>query len=254
MGVITVEGPDRNPNTVDLMAEAYAVMLEDPCVRPIVFGGGESVARQSTGQGCGSMTMTMSDGRLSLFAAGVAEYLLGKQGAGLPEDGGEIVIGRLCDDGLGVVWKSRTIKAPTGVRAGNGKGWRVRIHPRALAKMQEEASRWPNDETGGVLMGRLSEASRVASVVDVLEAPEDSQRSPLAFVLGTKGLRRRIGEYARSVEWSLYCLGTWHSHLAEGGPSQRDAATASAVALARLTPTMFLVMTPTRYHALAASI
>ena len=168
--------------------------------------------------------------------------------------GGEIVIGRLCHDGLGVAWQSRPINAPTEVAATNGMGWRVRIHPRALTKMQEEASRWPNDETGGVLMGRISEASRVASVVDVLEAPEDSQRSPVAFVLGTNGLRRRIDEYARSVDWSLYCLGTWHTHLAEGGPSQRDATTASAVALARLTPTVFLVMTPTRFHALAVGI
>lgn len=251
VGVITVEGPDRNPNTVDLMAEVYAVMLEDPSVRSIIFGGDESIARQSTGQGCGSMTMTMSDGRLSLFAAGAAEYVLGKQQGGLPQDGGEIVVGRLCHDGLGVAWESRPVKALTEIRAGNGQAWRVRIHPRALAKMQEEASRWPKDETGGVLMGRLSEASRVASVVDVLEAPEDSQRSPLAFVLGTKGLRRQIDEYAQSVDWSLYCLGTWHTHLAEGGPSKRDAATAKAVALARLTPTVFLVMTPTRFHALA---
>ena len=250
VGVITVEGPDRNPNTVDLMAEVYAMMLEDPSVRPIVFGGEDSIARQSTGQGCGSMTMTMSDGRLSLFAAGAAEYLLGKQGGGLPKEGGEIVIGRLSHDRLGVAWESRTIKAPTEVSAGNAKGWRVRIHDRALTKMQREAARWPNDETGGVLMGRLSEASRVVSVVDVLDAPEDSQRSPGAFVLGTRGLRRGIDEYARSVDWSLYCLGTWHSHLGDGGPSPRDHATATAVALARLTPTVFLVLTPMRFHAL----
>lgn len=190
--------------------------------------------------------MTASDGRLSLFAAGAAEHLLGKQRDGLLRDGGEVVVGRLCDNGLGVAWESRRIEAPTEVRAVNGTGWRVRIHQRALAKMQEEVSPWPNDETGGVLMGRLSEASRVVSVVDVVEAPEDSQRSPGAFVLGTKGVQRRIEQYSRAVDWSLYCLGTWHSHLGD-----RDRATAAAVALARLTPTVLGVMTPTRFHVLA---
>lgn len=250
VGAITVEGPDRNPNTVDLMAEVYAAMLEDPCIGTMVFGRDGELARHRTGQGCGSMTMTMSDGRLSLFAAGAAEYLLGKQRDGLPHKGGELVLGRLSDDGLGVDWDSRRIEALTEVRAMNGTDWRVRIHPRALAKMQEEASRWPHDETGGVLMGRLSEAARVVSVVDVLEAPEDSERSPTEFVLGVRGLRRRIEDYSEGVGWSLYCLGTWHSHLSGGRPSPKDRATAAAVALARLTPTVFLVMTPTRFHAL----
>ena len=250
-GVITVEGPDRNPNTVDLMAEVYAELLEHPSVGSIVFDCDESVVRRHTGQGCGSMTMTLSDGRLSLFAAGAAEYLLRRQREGLPQAGGEILIGRLCDDDLGVIWQWRQIEALTEVRAVNGTRWRVRIHPRALARMNDEASRWPNDETGGVLMGRISDVSRVINVVDVLEAPEDSERSPHAFVLGTKGLRRRIEEYSTAVGWSLYCLGTWHSHLGEGGPSSKDRATARAVALARLTPTVFLIKTPTSFHALA---
>ena len=158
-GVITVEGPDRNPNTVDLMAEVYAELLEHPSVGSIVFDCDESVVRRHTGQGCGSMTMTLSDGRLSLFAAGAAEYLLRRQREGLPQAGGEILIGRLCDDDLGVIWQWRQIEALTEVRAVNGTRWRVRIHPRALARMNDEASRWPNDETGGVLMGRISDVS-----------------------------------------------------------------------------------------------
>ena len=112
-------------------------------------------------------------------------------------------------------------------------------------------SRWPNVETGGVLMGRLSEVARVAHVVDVIEAPEDSRRESGEFVLGTTGLRRQMQDYSETVDWSLYCLGTWHSHLSPGGPSGKDRATARAVALARLTPSIFLVVTPTDFHALA---
>lgn len=250
VGVVTVEGPDRNPNTVDLMAEVYASMGEAASVRSVVFGGDESVTRQRTGQGCGSLTMTVSDGRLSLFAAGAAEYLLGSLRNGLPRDGGEVLIGRLCERGLGVDWESRRIKAPIKAKMANGTDWRVRIHQCALAKMEKEASRWPNVETGGVLMGRVSEVSKVISVVDVLDGPENSQRSPSSFVLGTEGLRRRIEEYSDAVDWSLYCLGTWHSHLGEVGPSATDRDTLEAAALARLTPTVFLVKTPTQFHAL----
>ena len=250
VGAITVEGPDRNPGTTDLMAEFYAILHEHPDLGSIVFDHDASVSRQSTGQGCDSLTMTMSDGRLSLFAAGMSEYLLAKQREGLPEAGGEVLIGRLSEDGMGLAWRAFEVPPVIVVPTTNGEAWRVHVHARAMSRMQDETARWPNVETGGVLVGRLSEAARVAHVVDVLEAPEDSDRARNEFVLGTTGLRRRLREYSESVDWSLHCLGTWHSHLTPGGPSTTDRATAEAVA--RLTPSIFLVFTPTGFHALAA--
>ena len=252
VGAITVEGPDRNPCTTDLMAEFYALLYEHRDLGAIVFDRDDSVSRQATGQGCGSLTMTMSDGRVSLFAAGMAEYLLARQREGLSDEGGELLVGRLSEDGLGLEWRSCRMSPVTVVRTTNGEAWRVHVHGRALFKMQEEVSRWPNVETGGVLMGRLSEVARVAHVVDVVEAPHDSRRTRNEFVLGTTGLRKRLREYSESVDWSLYCLGTWHSHVSPGGPSAKDRATARAVALARLTPSIFLIMTPTGFHAIAA--
>lgn len=253
-GVITVEGPDRNPNTSDLMAEFYALVRGDPQLASAVFMDNDSVARQATGHGCGSLTMAMSDGRLSLLAAGMAEYLLAKQRDGLPDDGGEILIGRLSKDGLGLTWRRRRIAPAIVVETMNGESWRVHVHERAAVKMREEAARWADVETGGVLIGRLSETARVAHVVDVLEAPEDSLRSDGGFILGTKGLKQRLDDYVKILDYSLYCLGTWHSHLYPSGPSVTDRATARAVSVARLIPSIFLILTPINIHAFAAGI
>ena len=121
-----------------------------------------------------------------------------------------------------------------------------------MAKIREETARWPTVETGGVLVGRLSEVSRTIHVVDVLEAPEDSSRTPGKFVLGTKGLRRQLQAYSESVDWSLYCLGTWHNHLTDTGPSLQDRATATAVSLARVVPSVLLICAPHGFHALLA--
>ena len=252
VGLITVEGPGRNPSTTDLMAEFYAILREQPDLASIVFGRDASVSRQVTGQGCGSLTMTMSDGRISLFGAGMSEHLLVRQREGLPKEDGEVLIGRMCEDGLGLAWCAHRIPPAIVVPTTNGEPWCVHVHPRALSKIQEEMSRWPHVETGGVLMGRLSEVARAAHVVDVFEAPEGSRRESDEFVLGTKGLRQQMQAYSETVDWSLYCLGTWHSHLSSGGPSGKDRATARAVALARLTPSIFLIVTPTGFHALAA--
>lgn len=254
VGVITVEGPKRNPNTADLMAEFYALLCEDPELASVVFTNDASMARQATGQGCGSLTMAMSDGRLSLLAAGTAEYLLAKQRDGLPDDAGEILIGKLSKDGLGLTWRSCRIDPTIVIGAINGEPWRVHVHKRAVVKMQEEASRWPSVETGGVLIGRLSETTRVAHVVDVLEAPEDSLRSGGEFVLGRKRLKPQLEGYTKSLDYSLYCLGTWHSHLCPGGPSETDRDMARAVSVARLMPSIFLILTPKGFHAFAAGM
>lgn len=253
-GVITVEGPNRNPNTSDMMAEFYALVRDDPQLASTIFTNGDSVARQPTGHGCGSLTMAMSDGRLSLFAAGMAEYLLAKRRDGLPDDGGEILIGRLSEDGLGLTWLRRRIAPAIVVETMRGEPWHVHVHERAAVKMREETARWADVETGGVLIGRLSEIARVAHVVDVLEAPEDSRRSREEFILGTKGLKQRLADYVKILDYSLYCLGTWHSHLHPGAPSVTDRATAQAVSVARLIPSIFLILTPTDIHAFAAGI
>ena len=252
IGTITVEGPNRNPTTTDLTAAFYSILQEESELRSTVFDHDRSVSRRAIGHGCGSLTMPMSDGRLSQFAAGMSEYILAKQRDGLSGESGEVLIGRLSDDGMGVEWRHWKIPPVTVVHNVNGAPWNLHIHAQASAKMRRECARWPNSETGGVLMGRLSEVARVAQVVDVLEAPDDSRRSSNEFVLGTKGLQQRLKAYSEGVDWSLHCLGTWHSHLGDGGPSDIDRETARSVSLARLTPSMFLIVTPTGFRAFAA--
>jgi len=116
----------------------------------------------------------------------------------------------------------------------------------------DDIRQWPGVETGGILMGRISEPARTFFVTDVLRAPADSARSPHEFVLGTRGARKTIADYAESAGYSLFCLGTWHSHLAASGPSSTDRTTAAAVALARLAPSILLIHTPAGLTALLA--
>ena len=254
VGMITVEGPERNPNTADLAAEFYALAGDDLELASIVFANDYSLDLRAIGQGCGSLTMPMSDGRLSLFAAGMSEYLYAKQRDGLPDDAGEILISRLSEDGLGVTWWRFRIDPTTVVDTINGQPWRVRIHKRAADKMEQEAARWTDVETGGVLIGRLSQTARIAYVVDVLEPPEDSLRSSQEFVLGTKGLMPQLKRFISQRDCSLYCLGTWHTHLHSSGPSAKDHAMARAASVARLTPSIFLILNPSGFLGFVAGI
>lgn len=113
IGVVTVEGPDRNPNTNDLMAELYALLARERELSDVLLRDNGTTTFEDVGQGCGSLTMTMSDGRLSLFAASMAEYLLAKQRDGLPCGTGELLVGKLSADDLGLEWRTHTIPSVT---------------------------------------------------------------------------------------------------------------------------------------------
>jgi hypothetical protein len=252
LGLLTVEGPSRNPNTLDLMAEAYACIRPDDDLRPIMFGSGEGLVRQTIGEGCGSPTMVMSDARVSMFAAPMAEAILRMQDTSLPAQAGRLLIGRLAPDGLGLSWMDHTVPPVTVVGIEGPDTWSVRISRRAADAIAADVRRWPGVEAGGIVMGRISEAARTFYVTDVLPAPDDSVRSPHEFVLGTRGARRLVRTFAESAGYSLFCLGTWHSHLMASGPSGKDRRTADAVALARLAPSILLIHTPAGFTALLA--
>jgi hypothetical protein len=196
--------------------------------------------------------MPMSDARLSMFAAPMAEAIASMQKASLPSDGGHILLGAVGEDDMSLVWSGYEVAPSTLVRVAGTGGWQVRLSGRANAKIKDEVSRWPAVETGGILMGRMSDSARVFYVTEVLPAPDDSERSANGFRLGVRGARKVIADYMESCGYSLFCLGTWHSHLAPSGPSATDHATAITVGLARLAPSVLLIHTPGGYVALLA--
>ncbi|HET9917841.1 MAG TPA: Mov34/MPN/PAD-1 family protein, partial [Candidatus Binatia bacterium] len=114
----------------------------------------------------------------------------------------------------------------------------------------EEVARYPTVETGGVLIGTCSARLRTIIVVDLIEAPPDSERSATRFVLGTAGLKAAIKVRHRASGGTLFDVGTWHSHLADQGPSALDRATARQLAAERPPPSVLLIQAPTRLYAL----
>jgi len=255
LGLITTEGPRRNPDIGDLMAEFYHFASHDDLTRGKAFN--QDVAalnRTLVGEGCGSMTMKVTDSRLSIHAAGMSEYILHKRAVGLPANSGEFYVGNLDQHGIGIGWQHVEVPPAQEIEPTNNCPWKIRLSDRAHQKIVAEVERVGKVETGGVIVGRLSEVAEIFYIIDVLEAPSDSVRSPTEFTLGVSGLRAQINSYAEKAGWTLFCLGTWHSHLAPSGPSALDKKTAEAIALARLTPSLLLIHTPSGYDAIIADV
>lgn len=250
VAVMTLEGPKRNPNSSDIMLTLYTVCIEDPGLRERLFSDQESVTRLEIGLGCGSPTMAMTDSKLSLSSAAMTGKLLDWHASGALPNHAQIFFGSIGDNGIDFAWESFEVEPFLEIKERGRGNWKIRISPMAHKKILEECKTYSKVETGGVLVGSICELQGVITVTDVISAPEDSKRSATEFFLGTRGLYAQLDTIMDYTRGSIYCLGTWHSHLADCGPSSRDHQTAEIIAERAPVPQLMLIKTPKAYQAI----
>lgn len=249
VAVLTMDGPQHNPSTTDVMVVAYEELRALGLLNESASHVHTAV---SVGLGCNSMTMPMSDARISMIAGGVGQYGLNLHQDGLPEHG-VVSTARVSADGMSIAWQHRQVQATQIVNVDDETGWTVRVLDQAHTKIAADVARHPRVETGGVVVGRISQVSREITIVDVLDAPPDSRRLPTLFELGTEGLIERLTAYNESGSGVLWYLGTWHSHLAAMGPSAVDVETANSLKGTMPGAVVLLIHRPDGYSALVRS-
>jgi Prokaryotic E2 family A/Prokaryotic homologs of the JAB domain len=252
VGLMTIEGPARNPNTIDLTAAAYEAIRSDTVLRKLVFEDEDPMRHQPIGQGCGSTTMVIPDAKISLFAASMAQGISTLRTENFPKETGRIFLGQTTDNGMGLHWTCLDVQ-PVHIISVDNEEWTVRLMECAHQKILKDCAAYAYVETGGILIGRISEAQQAFLVTDVLPAPQDSVRSNSEFILGIQGVLAQLEEYRSSCRSTLYCLGTWHSHLNNSGPSACDLQTATKMASASILPSVSLIKTQSAYRAIFAS-
>lgn len=246
-GFLLIEGEHHNPTLSDLMAELYAGVQSDR-ERSLMFDGRHELTEVQIGQGCGSLTMPMTDMRLSAMTAGLTEALVEAMEDGGPD--GQIVIGTTAADSPNTSWSRRLVAPFEVIEIEQARGWTLRVSQQVLAQIRADVARHPGLETGGVMIGTSSARLRTVNVVDLLPAPPDSVRTATCFTLGTSGLANAIRARHRTSGNTLFDVGTWHSHLTDQGPSPLDRKTARELAGERPPPSALLVATPNRYFGL----
>ncbi|MXO60917.1 hypothetical protein GRI89_15345 [Altererythrobacter salegens] len=244
---LLADGPKHNPNHADLMAEMYAT-IGGTRAGKLLFDKDEGLEEIRIGQGCGSLTMKMSDARLSAMTASLAVEIDALLAA--PATDGTIVMGTMGDDTPATRWVRYQVPAFETVTIAGTDGWELRISKRVADRIRAEAASYSAVETGGVMIGCTSARLKSVTVVDLLDAPPDSTRSATLFMLGTQGLHAAIEARHEASGRTLFDVGTWHSHLQDTGPSGTDWNTAAELAAERTPPSILLIATPKRFHAL----
>lgn len=243
-GFVLLEGAARNPSLADL--EVMLSAEANPRERTLLFDPKFGLTAVQIGDGCGSLTMPSTDMRLSAITALAAEQLVDLASAGAGE--GTIAIGT--HDGAGTTsWRRIAVPEMLEVPV-EGGAWRLRIARHVVDRMREDIARHPWVETGGLMLGSCSARTMLITVVDLLDPPSGSSRSASLFVLGKDGLKSAIAKRYEESGKRLIDVGTWHSHLAEIGPSAIDRSTAKDLAEERPPPAVLLIVTPSSFHAL----
>lgn len=182
-------------------------------------GGG--LQRVIVGEGCSSLTMTMSDMQASIFSAGIAQKITASLSQPFP-DKGALYIGVLDDDKCSVKWNSYEV--PPVISTQTDSEWQIDILQEVGAEIEEAVKLAGKNETGGYLLGRVNRSMRRITIGAQLPAPPDSKFSETYFELGTEGAGEALqGAYLKSQKAFLAC-GTWHSHPKGGDASMVDLA------------------------------
>jgi len=88
-----------------------------------------------------------------------------------------------------------------------------------LDEMIQEAAKWPETETGGMMFGKIVDKNSILEITiskTYIPSENDSIRNKTYFEINP--------DYQREIldKEELLYLGSWHKHLGYGGPSHGD--------------------------------
>ena len=253
IGYFGIEGPGRNPDTGDLFVSMLSQVEADPALARQLVSPESRLRTIQTGVGCGSETMAATDADISVVAALIAGDLLRLHRQDLPASG-SVAVGLRSEDELSIQWQRTSVAPFTRVelQSRSTDVWKLHLSSEARSKIEADVERYPNVETGGVIWGCVDEALGVIYVLDIIDAPPDSERGPTFFRLGKQGLREALTRRTRLSHGHFHEVGTWHSHLQPSGPSKTDREAGATIAASAEWPHALLIWTPDGYAGLLA--
>jgi hypothetical protein len=232
IGLLSFEGPNRNPRVDDLNVHVYDMAVERPALRDWLEreraergqGVGNVLEEISIGMSCSSDTTRMPDDLVSWHAASFSVALRELDRTKHMPNAGWLVLNHRPGGGAyppgGLASESVPVDPVVVVRARGVRGfelrgagaWQVRIRAHLVREMRERLHGAAPAETGGGMAGVIHPKRRVIYVTRLIEAPPDSRATPDSFTLGTEGLLETVEAVRKASGGLLGYVGDWHTH------------------------------------------
>jgi Prokaryotic E2 family A/ThiF family/Prokaryotic homologs of the JAB domain len=223
IGLVTIEGPGRNPRLDDIQAQLFDLSLDDPSLsRWLQEARNEREGRVGShmeqivlGLGCRTETLKLSDDIISFHASTFAMEFrqLNEQGLDRQTGGLRIVKLNVPEMPSTAIEKFEILPVKVVPNANQkGTGWEMRLKHGLAEQMQTELDRNRPKETGGLLIGMINFKRKIVYVTRLLEAPKDSVGSGQCFVRGIMDLPEDIDAITEASGGLLGYVGEWHTH------------------------------------------
>jgi hypothetical protein len=251
IGVLGIEGSHRNPRLDDVYAHLFDLACENANLshwlqkEQIAARNELRFEEVAIGIGCHTDTMRLADDVISFHAAYFSRGFTSR--ASEPSDEGYLQVSFL--DAENDI-SSLKIEVPKFlvIHPHTAPDWEVRITEGARQTIDELVRQAGQNETGGVLIGRMNPIRKTIHVTKALPPPPDSQSTPYMFVRGIQDVWDSVREITSTTGNFIYYVGEWHSHpMGNGQMSQRDKETArqlQSVLRPADIPTHILIATP----------
>lgn len=233
IGLLSFEGPNRNPRIDDLNILVYDMAIDRPALRNWLERErdqreqdiGSILEEISIGMSCSSDTVRMSDDVVSWHAASFSVALLELARPKIRPNAGWLVINYRSenteDEPTSSLISQRIPVDPFTVVPARGlegwelrgsRAWQVRIRPHIVGEMRERLRCAAPAETGGIMIGVIHPKRRVIYVTRMLDPPPDSKGTENSFTRGTHQLPETIDAIKQATGGLLGYVGDWHTH------------------------------------------
>lgn len=154
---------------------------------------------------CNSQTAVMPQDLVSIHAGIITRQIK----ENLLESNSRVYVNVVSQEGFSVKVDQFS---PCGVIVKDANPWQLRISRLVVDAMNGYRNLKLPNETGGVLIGWISNHKKIIYVGKALPAPADSVERPYYFIRGKKGLYAEVQGIAKKSNNDLRYVGEWHSH------------------------------------------
>lgn len=226
IGILMIEGQQRNPRLDDLQVLLYQQALKDAEIQKWLQ---REAAAESSGQniligvGCSTDTTVLSDDIISIYAAWMSRQLK-QEIARTPRADGLIFLNRIQHDPYFAPFVTAHTIQPLAVMAAvNDPQWQLRFAYGILNDLKTQMQQASPNETGGTLVGCANYKTKTIHVTDTIAAPPDSTANEVCFCRGKEGLVEVVQHINDKTGGQLGYIGEWHSHPdGPNGMSRKD--------------------------------